>query len=284
MIFSRRQVNIINKLVAASEPPEIKEIARAEGVSVQTIYNDLRLIKNITFSVHRGRIGVTLEEDRNSVVKEKILSHKAIREQACDYVIENILNGNPRGVMFIDGGSTGFLFFEALRKRGVRDLIIMSNNPLVIGSISEDESFFYQNSVFVAGGKLDPVRISLYSIASGGDFVAVRGEANSIDVCILGVRAISRKGDLYIDNEEEVSQKKNLISKSGNLILVVTPDKLCASGLFKIASLSKELKSKKKRVNLVVADDGTLNSDASATLKGLADLLGKSSIKILNEC
>jgi DeoR/GlpR family transcriptional regulator of sugar metabolism len=113
-----------------------------------------------------------------------------MREKACKYVIENIISGNPRGVLFIDGGSTGYLFFDALRKRNLRDIVILTNNPLILGSFGEDERFFYQNSVFAIGGKLDPLRISLYSVARHGDFDMLKGEDIQIDIIVASEKAL----------------------------------------------------------------------------------------------
>ena len=71
----------------------------------------MHLIEKISFSSNRGQISVTFSEDGNSIAGQKLMADRGIREQACDYVIDNVvLNGNQRGVLFIDGGSTGYLF------------------------------------------------------------------------------------------------------------------------------------------------------------------------------
>ena len=184
-------------------------------------------------------------------------------------------------MLFIDGGSTGYLFFDVLRKRNLRDIVILTNNPLILGSFGEDERFFYQNSVFAIGGKLDPLRMSLYSVAHHDDFDLMKGEDYQIDICVPGFRGISAKGDLYIDNEEEVNQKRNLIAKSRRMILILPPEKLEATGLFKITALSKEMKKPKKQIDIIVASDKTLDDEAAETLREIGRILGESSVKIL---
>ena len=280
-MLAERHIRIINSILKASQPVKIQELARAENVSVQTIYSDLHQIEKISFSGNRGEIAVTFSEDGSSIVSQKILSNRVMREKACEYVIENILNGNPRGVLYIDGGSTGYLFFEALRKRNIQDVVILTNNPLILGSFAEDERFFYQNSVFAIGGKLDPLRMSLYSVAHHDDFDLMKGEDYQIDICVPGFRGISAKGDLYIDNEEEVNQKRNLIAKSRRMILILPPEKLEATGLFKITALSKEMKKPKKQIDIIVASDKTLDDEAAETLREIGRILGESSVKIL---
>ena len=69
-----------------------------------------------------------------------------------------------------------------------------------------------------------------------------------IDYFILGFRAISPDGNVYIGNEEEIEQKKYIISKSKNLVLITTPEKLNASGLFRVSSLKEEIEKKNKKV------------------------------------
>ena len=159
--------------------------------------------------------------------------------------------------------------------------MILTSNPLILGSLIEDDRFFYQNSIFATGGKLDPLRLSLYSIVRQGDWDSIRGDDNQIDICILGFRGISANGDIYIDNEEEINQKKNLIEKSRRLFLILTPDKLNATGLFKIANLSREANKPKKQIYLIVASDEPLNDEYSEILGELSHIVGKSCVKLM---
>ena len=91
MVLSKRQLSIINRIMTSSEPVDIRNMALIEGVTPQTIYNDLHLIENIRISVNRGRIGTIVDEDQNSVIKHKISQNRAIREKSCDYVINNLI-------------------------------------------------------------------------------------------------------------------------------------------------------------------------------------------------
>lgn len=277
MALSKRQLDILNRIIISPEPIKVAELARMTGVTIQTIYNDLQLIEKIKISVNRGNVEIAIPEYQNSSIANKIFSNRDVREKACDYVIDTFLNLNTKGIIFIDGGSTGYLFFERLLKKNVHDLTIITNNPLVIGAININQEFFSQNSVFVLGGKLDATRISLYSINPQSDSIFASRDENLIDMCILGFRAISSDGDIYIANEEEIHQKKILIGKSRQLILITTPDKLGTKSLFKIASLSDEIQNNKV-FNLVIGADKPQSLNISTTIKRLTELVGEASV------
>lgn len=281
-MLSKRQFSILNRIITSPEPMQIKELATAEGVTLQTIYNDLQLLEKLKISVSRGNVGVVTSENQNSIIQQKIFTNRALREKACDCAIEMIFSQSTKGSLFIDGGSTGYIFFERLLMgRMAQDLTIITNNPLVIGAALNNQDFFYQNSIFAMGGKLDPTRISLYSLNQRASFPYNINELPPIDICILGFRAISSAGELFIANEEEINQKKSLIGKSRELILITSPDKLGTTSLFKIASLSKEIQSKNKKVIVIAGVDGSLTPEASTTLQHLAEVLGESSVRIV---
>lgn len=282
MPFTERQLSILKRIITSSDPVQVKELAETENVTVQTIYNDLKIIENIMFSVNRGKVGVVLDKYHNPSISHKVYENRSLREKACDYVIEIILSSRLKGTLFIDGGSTGYIFFERLLQKMVQDLTIITNNPLVIGSALNNQDFFAQNSIFAIGGKLDATRLSLYSLNHRTSFSCNMNELPAIDICILGFRAISSAGDLFIANEEEIYQKKSLIAKSRQLILVASPNKLGTTSIFKITSLPKEIQTKNKKITIITWADSTLNPEASATLKYLAEVLGESSVRIVH--
>lgn len=282
MKISERQFKIIEKVLNSDKNVDIKELAASEGVTLQTIYNDLKTILNIRFIAKKGYIYFESGNERESILSKKVNENRITREKACFFVIEKILKRNLRGIFFIDGGSTGYIFFNCLRSLDPYDLTIITNNPLILGEVSKDQDFFYNNSVFSVGGKLDPVRLSLYSINQQNIIFPVNRTDYTIDYFILGFRAISREGYIYTGNEEEVEQKKLLISKSRNLILIATPDKLNRSGLFKISSIKDEIELNRKNIQVIFCQDAKYSTLDPDTFKELENILGKSRLSILN--
>lgn len=276
MELSKRQISIFNRILRSDSFVTIKDLASEESVTPQTVYNDLKLIESLRISVSRGSVEIKGPNGKESLAERKINYNRAIRENACFYAIDSIMGEKPKGTIFIDGGSTGFIFFDCLRTRDIHDLTILTNNPLILGSITKDPNFFINNSIYSVGGRLDPVRLSLYSISRNNGFLPTDDEY-FIDFFILGFRTIAPNGSVYISNEEEIEQKKYLISKSKNLILIATPDKLNAAGLFKIDSLKKKLKERNGSIKVIFADNDTKFKNSEG-VKELSSMVGNSNL------
>jgi DeoR/GlpR family transcriptional regulator of sugar metabolism len=244
MALSSRQIGIIERLLKSEGALDVKSLASSTGVSVQTIYNDLRAIESVRFSLKNGRIELNVHQDDKDLVSKKINQNRVGREKACTFAVKKLLRGKTKAIIFIDGGSTGYIFYKCLESLWGHELTIITNNPLILGDLSSNGGFLHNNSVYSIGGKLDPMRLSLYSIKGGANLAPFESDQYSIDYLILGFRALSSTGQILIDNEEEIEQKRRLISKSKNILLIADPEKIDAAGLFGISSIPDENKDK----------------------------------------
>lgn len=281
MKLSERQIKIMNKVLHSDQGIDIKALAVSEGVTLQTIYNDLKKIENLRFITNKGFVHYESGNGKNSIFSKKVYDNRAIRENSCHYIINEILNGEPKGVIFIDGGSTGYVFYNCLKSRDIHDLTIITNNPMIIGGVTDAQDFFFNNNVFSLAGRLDPVRLSLYSISRKNGVFPIDSDNYTIDYFIVGFRSISPDGQVYISNEEEVYQKKFLISKSRNLIFIVTPDKFSGSGLFEISSLKQEINQNNKGVHVVFSLDKKSDLDKSKDFMKFENVIGESRLNLL---
>ena len=134
----------------------------------------------------------------------------------------------PRQVVILDGGTTHLALVAALP----RDLgcTVVTHSPGIAAALEGHERV----EVILFGG-----RLFRHSMVAMGAAVVTGYAGLRADLCFLGVTGVHPEAGLTTGDAEEAALKRVMLGAAAEVVVLVTPDKLCAVSPWGIGALDR---------------------------------------------
>ena len=144
-----------------------------------------------------------------------------IAKEACRFI-------TPGSTVLIDSGTTTLSMVPYLKE--IPDLNLVTNDVCMAAELSNVSS----SHVTVLGGSL---RHGYYSVI--GYYAENMVSGMRVDMCIIGIDAVSLRNGLIISNLNEVGLKRSLIEASNKVIVVCDHTKFTTESFVSVCGLDK---------------------------------------------
>lgn len=207
----------------------IRELSEYLSISGATIRRDLEaLAEQKKVSITRGG-AVAIDREEYIFIEDPYAEKtKSNQEEKIRIAREAAKLIAPGSTVIIDSGTTTFQITPFLRD--IPDLKLVTNDVRIAAALSGCTNV----NVTVLGGYLRPGYYSLlglYAEAAVSDM--------HVDVCIIGIDAVSLSGGLMISNLEEVSLKRSIIAAANKVVVVCDHTKFKKKAFLSVCGLDK---------------------------------------------
>lgn len=251
-------------------PDEIKQ---------STLYVYLDLIKNLRVQSRRGggiELATQSEKLTESAFYKKLDSERLCKEVLAEYIVTSpdcIRHGDT---VFLDCGTTAYIIADKLIEHKKMGLTLITVNPYVLKRVLD---FPEIGQVSVIGGLLNWTNGALL----GPSTMSSLEKLPAIGTLILGVDAISSEGQLGINFEVEIEQKKLLIEKAKKIIIPITYNKFKYPVSYEIGNVSKW---QDKEVLILLSykyTDENKRLELEDKINKLRNIVGKDNFMVLDD-
>lgn len=267
MQLTEIQKNIL-KILADKEKVSIPDLQKQLNLKISTLYYNIEAITSLCIRRVRGGIELFSEEEEiKNVFHEKMQIDRKEKEE----IAEKIINEGyikPGDITLLDCGTTNLIIFNKLIENAIKGLDIITVNPYILQKYLNHPEV---GKVSLVGGILDWPDGSIF----GPLTVNSLNYISEIGTVILGIDAVDPNGELGINNQLEVAQKKVMIQKARRIILPLTQNKLDRAVSYSVGNLN-DLKDTK---TVLVFYPGK----TSERLRSLLNLLGNTNVIFAGE-
>jgi len=269
--LNERQKELFIKIIKENDL-NIKSLIE-EGASSSTVYNDIKLLRNISIDQQTGRIFLaTKHKFIKTHFDSKLWVNREAKQRIASFICKEVIEIGD--CIFLDCGSSAAILSEEIIENNISGLTVYTTNPTVLKRL-----FYYQgiNNFFVIGGEFFPNESAFY-----GEYTA-QFIKELLDIeyrkLFFGVDNISIKGQLHINNIYEVEQKKAMIEKAKEVYVICDESKIENIKGRQVGNLLSLIENKGKN-NVKILVGRTSAEDKNFNLKKLKDSF-KSNVIIL---
>jgi DeoR/GlpR family transcriptional regulator of sugar metabolism len=223
MLSTERRALLLDRLRADGRLVAT-EIATALAISEDTIRRDLRDLaaEGRLIRVHGGALpasptNIPLARRRGLQAEAKLRLGRAAARLVRDGM-----------TVIVDGGTTTLAWAAALPPAIA--LTVVTHSPAVAMALEGHA----QVAVQIVGG-----RLFRHSMVATGAEAAAGFQQVRADLCLLGVTGVQADHGLTTGDAEEAAVKRAMMAAAGETAVMATPDKLGASGPWRIAPLDR---------------------------------------------
>lgn len=179
MIKQKRMDNIAD-YICSNKAATLAELAKLNGVSMDTVRNDLAELEKINPAIKRVHGGAVYRNDdsRRQNFSVRNVARREAKAELARLIDEIIVDGQA---VAINNGTTNVEIAKHLAGQ-FNHLTVLTNSLSVVQVFAEAKS----NTVIVTGGTLDPKEFSLYGARCEQEILGY-----NIDAAIIAVNAIS---------------------------------------------------------------------------------------------
>jgi DeoR/GlpR family transcriptional regulator of sugar metabolism len=229
-MFKETRVNELLKYITEHDEASVSDLAKHFNVSTMTVRRDLAQLEQseLIGRTHGGAVALGAlsgEEQYESKQTKNLGVKQRIAGKALSLVTEPPDGSPSPKSIFLDSGTTIFQLALLLKKQA--GLKIFTNDlktALELHNVTD---------VYMVGGRVQPET----GCTIGAQFNAFI-EAINIDICFMGVSAVSSRLILSSPSEEKALNKQMILNRSSVKTLVCDASKFNQMGLFNIASIS----------------------------------------------
>jgi DeoR/GlpR family transcriptional regulator of sugar metabolism len=207
----------------------IRELSEYLSISGATIRRDLEaLAAQKKVSITRGG-AVAMDREEYIFIEDPYAEKtKSNRDEKIRIAREAAKLIAPGSTVIIDSGTTTFQITPFLRD--IPDLKLITNDVHIAAALSGCPNV----NVTVLGGQL---RQGYYTLL--GMYAETAVSDMHVDVCIIGIDAVSLSGGLMISNLEEVSLKRSMIAAANKVVVVCDHTKFKKKAFLSVCGLEK---------------------------------------------
>ncbi len=211
-MIKQKRLDNITSYVCSNKAATLTELAELNGVSLDTVRNDLAELEKLNPIIKRVHGGAVCRNDdsRKQSFSVRNVSRREEKAELAQLVEDIIIDGQA---VAINNGTTNIEIARRLVK-SFNHLTIITNSLSVVQVFTESKN----NSVIITGGTLDPNEFCIY-----GNHCEEEIRSYNIDVAIIAVNAVSlEKGvtdfrlheEAIIKSMIKCSQKRFIVADS----------------------------------------------------------------------
>lgn len=217
----------IEEYVEKNKYATVKELSEILNTSIATIRRDIEsLAGQKRIIVTHGGVAandrkVSAEAPYIEKTQNNAEEKARIAREACKFI-------SPGSTVLIDSGTTTLNMVPYLKE--ISDLNLVTNDVFMASELSNVSN----SNVTVLGGSL---RHGYYSVI--GYYAENMVSSMRVDMCVIGIDAVSLRNGLMISNLDEVGLKRSLIDASNKVIVVCDHTKFTKESFVSVCGLEK---------------------------------------------
>lgn len=247
--FIEERRNKVLDYINRNSRADVAELASYINCTEATIRRDLDYLEENDLVI-RTYGGAIKKEKQKSVwqttpVSDRLILNTDSKQHIAASAAEMIEEGES---LMIDGGSTTYIFAEAIRNKN--NLLVITNAPAIAELLVSSPD----NEVIVTGGEMFKG-----TFAIGGSETENQLKNFYVDKCFIGVTGLIPGEGAFAAIPTEANIKRIMTERARETILLMDSSKIGTRGFCKAFDL--------KRVNVIITDSKISQSDYEALTK-----------------